>query len=1118
MQNQNGDEHKLHKLFTRPKHAQRFFKIGKVFTILWSEPAGDTSDTMLSSSSSASSSVASGISACQFGERVFTKIRRLVVVREGKNYSVAIQINTYSGRGVARRGTVKSEHAIIHTGRSAPQPAPDEQTFSGEAGLRDPIRVDPDLRNDKLDPRSRLNFGKVYTIEHNVKVRSFGMVHRNSLPALLNPFLDLFNKAKPFSAENVLGSLRDNRRVDGVHGGRGIDEAYEFWTKAGWTPEQASRLPKPLSPNNSSESEEKPDLPPNLLSSRAEEAADSNNKCVAVHNTNFSRGYIQEEARSVLRARLKYPVREKGNYGTALRAASFGGRKKVVELLLEHGADVNAKGSDDGTALQAASYKGHEKVAELLLEHGADVNAEGGGYGTALQAASYNGHEKVAELLLEKGADVNAEGGGNGTALQAASYNGHEMVAELLLEKGARVNAEGGENGTALQATSYNGHEMVAGLLLSHGADVNSEGGENGTALQAASYNGHKKVVELLLEKGADVNAEGGENGTALQTASYNGHEMVAGLLLSHGADVNSEGGENGTALRIASYVGHEKVVELLLEHGADVNANRGIHGTALQAASYDGHAKVAELLLEYGADVNAEGGRYGTALRAALYNDYEKVVELLLEHGADVNAKGSDDGTALQAASYNGYEKVVELLLEHGADVNAEGGGYGTALRVASFVGHESVVELLLEHGADVNARGSDDGTALQAASYNGHEKVAELLLEHGADVNAEGGENGTPLRVALSGGYEKVAELLLQHGADANVKGSGNSTALQAASQTNYEMVVEPHSLMNMRLLNVHTLEFHEFFRDVPKYVVASHRWIVGSEARLQDVQNRCNTNRSGYQKVEGFARYVREHFGHVEWLWIDTCCINQNISQEVTMAVNSMFRWYSNAEVCLAYLADVSNAKDEHEFQRSEWFRRGWTLQELLAPSIVVFVSHDWDIIGHKDGRGWTKSGFQVSKGRGLESAIATVTGVPEYVLHNYDRSKSFSTEARMAWIAGRETTRGEDMSYSLLGIFDVTMPIIYGEGAERARKRLLEGISKASTSSRAYTSNYEDHWPGWKAIAPHPTHNIPFRRDPDFVDRGTLISQIFQKLACPTGRAGLIGLGGVGYVAS
>jgi ankyrin repeat protein len=248
-------------------------------------------------------------------------------------------------------------------------------------------------------------------------------------------------------------------------------------------------------------------------------------------------------------------------------------------------------------------------------------------------------------------------------------------------------------------------------------------------------------------------------------------------------------------------------------------------------------------------------------------------------------------------------------------------------------------------------------------------------------------------------------------------------------------------------MRLLNVDTLEFEEYLcdvREIPKYAVASHRWKAGTEVGMKDIKRRRNVDKEGYRKVEHFAQYVRENIQHVKLLWIDTCCVNQDSSQEVTEAVTSMFRWYANAEVCLAYLADVQNAGEDGALGRSDWFTRGWTLQELVVPHVVVFLSHDWKDIGYKGGGGRTKSGVLVSAGLGLERSIAAITGITEDVLHDYHRSKSYSVEERLSWINGRQTTRGEDMSYSLIGLFDVSMSVRYGEGADTARKRLLENI--------------------------------------------------------------------------
>ncbi|KAK3171221.1 hypothetical protein OEA41_003305 [Lepraria neglecta] len=484
---------------------------------------------------------------------------------------------------------------------------------------------------------------------------------------------------------------------------------------------------------------------------------------------------------------------EGGKYGTALTAASEGGHEKIVQILLEKDADVNAEGGWYGTALAAASAKGYEKIVQILLEKKADVIARGRKYSTALAAASYEGHEKIVQILLEKDADVNAEAGEYGTALAAASARGHEKIVQILLEKDADVNAEARWYGTALAAASAKGYEKIVQILLEKKADVNARGGKYSTALAAASYGGHEKIVQILLEKDADVNAEDGEYGTALAAASAKGYEKIVQILLEKDADVNAQNGWHSTALAAASYGGHEKIVQILLEKDADVNAQGEGYGTALAAASYGGHEKTVQILLEKDADVNAECGQYGTALATASYGGHEKIVQILLEKDADVNAEGGEYGTALAAASAKGYEKIVQMLLEKKADVNARGGKYSTALAAASYEGHEKIIQILLEKKADVNAQGGEYNTALAAASARGHEKIVQILLEKDADVNAQGGEYGTALAAASARGHEKIVQILLEKDADVNAEGGKYGTALTAASARGHEKIVQ-------------------------------------------------------------------------------------------------------------------------------------------------------------------------------------------------------------------------------------------------------------------------------------------------------------------------------------
>ncbi|KAI1152223.1 hypothetical protein F4825DRAFT_327318 [Nemania diffusa] len=183
----------------------------------------------------------------------------------------------------------------------------------------------------------------------------------------------------------------------------------------------------------------------------------------------------------------------------------------------------------------------------------------------------------------------------------------------------------------------------------------------------------------------------------------------------------------------------------------------------------------------------------------------------------------------------------------------------------------------------------------------------------------------------------------------------------------------------------------------------------------------------SRAGFEKIKACCKVAREN--GLEWVWIDTCCIDKTSTAKLSEAINSMFRWYQKATVCYAYLADVH---DEHEFASSRWFRRGWTLQELIAPKILQFFSHDWTLLGSRLDR---------------QESLWAITGIDEHVLSTGDCSR-VSIAQRMAWASGRETTRAEDRAYSLMGIFDVNMPLLYGEGSTKAFLRLQQEILRAS----------------------------------------------------------------------
>jgi hypothetical protein len=186
----------------------------------------------------------------------------------------------------------------------------------------------------------------------------------------------------------------------------------------------------------------------------------------------------------------------------------------------------------------------------------------------------------------------------------------------------------------------------------------------------------------------------------------------------------------------------------------------------------------------------------------------------------------------------------------------------------------------------------------------------------------------------------------------------------------------------------------------------------------------------NKVGYEKIRFCGEQARRDGLHN--FWVDTCYINKSSDRELSEAINSMFRWYRKASKCYVYLPDVST-NDQIDlslqqwgaaFGNSRWFTRGWTLQELIAPPSLEFFCSNGNRLGDK---------------KSLEERLHKITGIPVSALQGSPLSE-FSFEERISWAQIRETKREEDKAYSLLGIVDISMPVIYGEGREKAFRRL------------------------------------------------------------------------------
>ena len=228
-----------------------------------------------------------------------------------------------------------------------------------------------------------------------------------------------------------------------------------------------------------------------------------------------------------------------------------------------------------------------------------------------------------------------------------------------------------------------------------------------------------------------------------------------------------------------------------------------------------------------------------------------------------------------------------------------------------------------------------------------------------------------------------------------------------------------------------NAYLLEF--FHEPTVKYVILSHTWRDG-EVTFKDIANLDHACQlEGFDKIRGTCAWALR-FGF-KYAWVDTCCIDKSSSAELSEAINSMFYWYQKSAACIVFFDDLppsptgaDTIATEDELRECRWFTRGWTLQELIAPSSITFLDRTWTFRGDK---------------KRLCPILSLITSIPVEVLSQTRPLDNIAVAQRLSWASGRYTTRIEDEAYCLMGLFDINMPLLYGE-REKAFVRLQQAI--------------------------------------------------------------------------
>ena len=373
----------------------------------------------------------------------------------------------------------------------------------------------------------------------------------------------------------------------------------------------------------------------------------------------------------------------------------------VVCLLIDAGADIEAKSKDGRSPLLLASIAGHLDIVKMLVEAGAGVCVSDSQRYTCLIMASASGHtETVRYLVGLKDVDVNHTNCGH-TALHFAVMRNHPGVVEVLFEAGADIEVKDEEGSSPLLLACTTGHLDIVKMLVEAGAGVRGSNIEGVTCLLRATYHGHTEIVRYLVGlPQVDVNQLGCKdlNLTALHLAVVEKHQDIVKVLIDAGAELDRTGEDGRSAPLVASCMDMPDIVKMLVEAGAVVRATDNKGRTCLTLASYFGHTETVRYLAGLkDVEVSHPDADGYTALHFAVQQQFPGVVQELIDAGADIEANNKDKSSPLLLASRSGSFDIVKMLVEAGAGVCVTDNKGDTCLTIAAAVAQEENVRNLL-------------------------------------------------------------------------------------------------------------------------------------------------------------------------------------------------------------------------------------------------------------------------------------------------------------------------------------------------------------------------------------------------------------------------------------
>jgi ankyrin repeat protein len=465
--------------------------------------------------------------------------------------------------------------------------------------------------------------------------------------------------------------------------------------------------------------------------------------------------------------------------------------KKLLSMLLQAGAHIDATDTAGRTALHLAAKQGLEDSVKCLLEKAASANSADRKGRTAVHyACSGRMTESKINILValaKVGADVKAADSSGQTGLHLAAQRLDVETAEWFMGQRIDVDLPDAAGRTPfLHACGSNGDkEPFLSLLLQAGADVRAKDKGGRTALHVAAERGDEACVHWLLQRDVDVDAADENGRTPLHNAAWKNNHAIVKTLLSSKACFDTSDNMGKTAVNYACersiYTAQARleVLQTLAHAGADLHVEDMDGQTALHLAAHSRDVDTAVWLLERGAEVNEADNKGETAFLKACQNANSNLLTTLINAGADKDVTDISGNTALHFAASGHNVETATWLLDCGADVNATDTELRqTPLHVACSLEHYnfSLPRLLVQRGADVNAKDAKGQTPVHVSAYRAGSFFPRWAVEQGLaseSLNHAEDEFGhTPLHIACANGDYKAVQVLVENGADVGVR----------------------------------------------------------------------------------------------------------------------------------------------------------------------------------------------------------------------------------------------------------------------------------------------------------------------------------------------------------